>query len=251
MGTSSGSTTSRIRTLGIWVGVFAVLGVVVVLKGRRAPAHPRVLTTASAAIDPTSVGSAPPLMLGVDTPPEGPNGKVAWFLRKYSERFAAAQHKMAVEQGADIETLPGEWPGPRYISDAAAYPSVETYFLGYLRYLDTAKERYPVLMDSIARVTVIESKMESADSADVLEGIRGGFASKRASSLKLFEYGQAYGQAALRLHYYLASLGSRVSYNYTASAPKFEIDTERDKVATLLADVQQYGAKLAAASKKP
>ena len=241
---------SRIRTLGIWVGVFAVLGLVVVLKGRRTPEHPRILTTASAAIDPTSVGKAPPLALGVDTPPEGPNGKVAWFLRKYSERFAAAQHKMAIEQGADIETLPPEWPGPRYMSDAAAYPSVETYFLGYLRYLDAAKERYPALMDSIARVTVVDSKMESADSADVLKGIRGGFASKRTANLQMFEDGQAYGQAALRLHYYLASLGSRVSYNYTDNSPKFEIDAERQKAATLLAEVQQYGAKLAAASKR-
>jgi len=60
--------------------------------------------------------------------------------------------------------------------------AVETYFLGYLRYLDAAKERYPVLMDSIARITVVESKMESADSADVLKGISGGFASERAAS---------------------------------------------------------------------
>ena len=149
----------------------------------------------------------------MDTPPEGPNGKLAWFLRKYSERFAAAQHQMAIQQGADIETLPREWPQARYIADATAYPAVETYFLGYLRYLDTAKERYPVLMDSIARITVVESKMESADSADVLKGISGGFASKRAANLQMFDYGQAYGQAALRLHYYLASIGSRVSYD--------------------------------------
>lgn len=249
MVTTDGSTVSRIRTLGIWVGVFAVLGLVVVLKGRHTPEHRRILTPAGGAIDPTSVGKAPPLMLGVDTPPEGPNGKVAWFLRKYSERFAAAQHKMAMENGADIETLPPEWPNPRYISDAAAYPSVETYFLGYLRYLDAAKERYPVLMDSIARTTVIESKMESADSADVLKGIRAGFASKRTANLQMFQDGQAYGQSALRLHYYLASLGSRVSYNYTENTPKFENDSERQKVDTLLAEVQRYGAKLAAASK--
>jgi hypothetical protein len=189
------------------------------------------------------------LALGVDTPPEGPNGKVAWFLRKYSERFAAAQHKMAIEKGADIEMLPREWPGPRYVADAAAYPSVESYFLGYLRYLDTARERYPMLMDSIARITVVESKMESADSAEVLKGISGGFASKRAANLQMFDDGQAYGQAALRLHYYLASLGYRVSYNYTENTAKFEVDAERQKVATLLAEVQQYGAKLAAASK--
>jgi hypothetical protein len=249
MGTTSGSSTSRIRTLGIWVAVFAVLGVTVILKRHRPLEHSRLLSMDKVAINPTSPGAAPPLMAGLDTPPEGPNGKVAWFLRKYSERFAAAQHKMAIEQGADIETLPGEWPGPRYISDAAAYPSVETYFLGYLRYLDTAKERYPVLMDSIARVTVVDSKMESADSADVLKGIRGGFASRRAANVQMFEYGQAYGQAALRLHYYLASLGSRVTYNFTAKTPKFEVDAERQQVSALVAEVEGYGAKLAAASK--
>jgi hypothetical protein len=65
----------------------------------------------------------------------------------------------------------------------------------------------------------------------------------------MFQDGQAYGQSALRLHYYLASLGSRVSYNYTENTPKFEKDSERQKVDTLLAEVQRYGAKLAAASK--
>jgi len=232
MGTTPEPTTSKTRTVAILVGALVVVGLVFFVKGQRAPRHPDL-----------------PLMAGVDTPPEGPNGKVAWFLRKYSERFAAAQHEMAIQQGADIQMLPREWPGPSYIADAAAYPSVETYFLGYLRYLDTARVRYPVLMDSIARITVIESRMESADSTDVLKGIKGGFASKRAANLQMFDDGQAYGQAALRLHYYLASLGSRVSYDYTANTAKFEIDAERERVSVLLADVQRYGAKLAAASK--
>jgi len=232
MGTTPEPATSKTRTLAILVGALVVAGLVFFVRGQRAPKHPAL-----------------PLVAGVDTPPEGPNGRVAWFLRKYSERFAAAQHKMAIEQGADIQLLPKEWPGPRYLADAPAYPNVETYFVGYLRYLDTAKERYPALMDSIARVTVVESRMESADSADVLKGISGGFASKRAANLQMFDDGQAYGQAALRLHYYLASLGSRVSYNYTANTAKFEIDAERDSVSVLLADVQRYGAKLAAASK--
>lgn len=232
MGTTPEPATSKTRTVAILVGALVVAGLVFFVRGQRAPKHPAL-----------------PLVAGVDTPPEGPNGRVAWFLRKYSERFAAAQHKMAIEQGADIQLLPKEWPGPRYLADAPAYPNVETYFVGYLRYLDTAKERYPALMDSIARVTVVESRMESADSADVLKGISGGFASKRAANLQMFDDGQAYGQAALRLHYYLASLGSRVSYNYTANTAKFEIDAERDSVSVLLADVQRYGAKLAAASK--
>ena len=232
MGTTPEPTTSKTRTVAILVGALVVAGLVFFVRGQRAPKHPDL-----------------PFVVGVDTPPEGPNGRVAWFLRKYSERFAAAQHKMAIEQGADIQLLPKEWPGPRYLADAPAYPNVETYFVGYLRYLNTAKERYPALMDSIARVTVVESRMESADSADVLKGIGGGFASKRAANLQMFDNGQAYGQAALRLHYYLASLGSRVSYNYTANTAKFEIDAERDSVSVLLADVQRYGAKLAAASK--
>jgi hypothetical protein len=232
MGTTPEPTTSRTRTAAVLVGVLVLAGVLLFIRGQRATGH-----------------NAQPTAAGEDAPPEGPNGKVAWFLRKYSERFATAQHRMAIEQGADIDLLPKEWPGPRYIADAAGYPNVETYFLGYLRYLDTAKERYPVLMDSIARMTVVESKMESTDSADVLKGIRGGFAAKRAANLQMFDDGQAYGQAALRLHYYLASLGSRVSYNYTENTAKFEMDAERQKVATLLAEVQQYGAKLAAASK--
>jgi hypothetical protein len=249
MGTIPGSTTSRIRTLGVWIAVLTVLGLVVVIKGHRTPKNARVLTTIGANINPLSRGAALPEATGADTPPEGPNGKLTWFLRKYSERFAAAQHKMALEQGADIETLPRDWPQARYIADAAAYPAVETYFLGYLRYLDAAKERYPVLMDSIARITVVESKMESADSADVLKGISGGFASERAASLQMFDYGQRYGQAALRLHYYLASLGSRVSYSYTENTAKFAVDAERQRVSELLADVERYGAKLSAASK--
>jgi hypothetical protein len=231
------------------VAVFAAIGLVVVINGHRTPERVRIPTTLGSAINPASPGAAPPLIAGIDTPSEGPNGKLAWFLRKYSERFAAAQHRMAIQQGADIETLPREWPQARYIADAAAYPAVETYFLGYLRYLDAAKERYPVLMDSIARITVAESKMESADSADVLKGISGGFASKRPANLQMFEFGQAYGQAALRLHYYLASIGSRVSYDLGANTAKFEVDAEGQKVSMLLAEVQRSSAKLAAASK--
>lgn len=232
MGTIPDSSTSKLRTVTIWVGALMLVGLAFLIKAQRAPEH-----------------DALPQIEGMDTPPEGPNGKVAWFLRKYSERFAAAQHRMAIEHGADVDMLPREWPHARYIADATAYPSVETYFLGYLRYLNAAKERYPALMDSIARITVIESKMESADSADVLKGISGGFTAKREANLEMFNYGQAYGQAALRLHYYLASVGSRVSYDFAADAAKFAVDSERQRVSILLAEVQTNGAKLAAASK--
>jgi hypothetical protein len=66
----------------------------------------------------------------------------------------------------------------------------------------------------------------------------------------MFGYGQAYGQAALHLHYYLASLGSRVSYDSTANAARFEVDAERQKANMLLGDVQTSMAQLAAASKR-
>jgi hypothetical protein len=247
-------TMSKLRTATTWVGVLIIAGLAVFFRGYRGEERGRTLTPdevarAAGAMNAIGQGSAPPLVAGVDTPPEGPNGKLAWFLRKYSERYAAAQRQMAMKQGADIDALPKEWPQARYIADAAAYPAVEAFFLGYLRYLDAAKEHYPVLMDSIARITVVESKMESADSADVLKGINGGLASKRRANLEMFEYGQAYGQAALRLHYYLASLGSRVSLDSAANSAKFEVDAERQKASELLSDVQRNSAKLAAASK--
>jgi hypothetical protein len=248
-------TMSKLRTVTTWVGVLIVIGLAVYIKWYQPQEHGRALTPgevsrAAGTMNAISQGNAPPLVAGVDTPPEGPNGKLAWFLRKYSERYAAAQHQMALKQGADVDMLPREWPQPRYIADASAYPGVETYFLAYLHYLDMVKEHYPALMDSIARITVVESKMESSDSADVLTGISGGVASKRAANLQMFGYGQAYGQAALHLHYYLASLGSRVSYDSTANAARFEVDAERQKANMLLGDVQTSMAQLAAASKR-
>jgi hypothetical protein len=53
----------------------------------------------------------------------------------------------------------------------------------------------------------------------------------------------------LRLHYYLASLGSRVSYDYAQNTAKFEVDAERQRVSDLLADVKRYAAQLASAPK--
>ena len=226
-----------------------LLGVFFLIKGHREPEHARVVATsdlsrAGAAMDAMSRGDALSQVAGVDTPPEGPNGQVAWFVRTYSERYASAQHQMAIEEGADIDMLPREWPQAKYIADATAYPAVETYFLGYLRYLDKAREHYPVLMDSIASTTVIESKMGSADSADVMKGMTNGLASKREANVEMFNYGQAYGQAALRLHYFLASVGSRVSYNSGLNTARFEVDAERKRASILLADLQNSAAKL-------
>jgi hypothetical protein len=248
-------TMSKLRTITTWVGVLIVIGLAVFFRGYQAQDRGRTLTPsevsrAAATMNAINQGNPPPLVAGVDTLPEGPNGKLAWFLRKYSERYAAAQRQIALKQGADIDMLPREWPQARYIADAAAYPAVEAYFLAYLRYLEMVKERYPALMDSIARITVVESRMETADSADVLKGITAGVASKRQANLQMINDGQAYGQAALRLHYYLASLGPRVSYDSAANTAKFEVDAERQKANMLLADVQSSSAKLAAAAKR-
>jgi hypothetical protein len=184
----------------------------------------------------------------VDTPPDLPNGKVAWFMRKYSERYASAQHRLAIEEGADTDLLPGEWPGAKYLSDAGAYPAVETYFAGYLRYLERAKVRYPVLMDSIARITVLEAKLGSEDSAGVLQGMSEGMASKRQANAEMIEDGEAYGQAALRLHYFLASISSRVSYDAGANTARFQVDGEREQASKLISELQSSEAKLRAAA---
>lgn len=156
---------------------------------------------------------------------------------------------MALAQGADLGMLPREWPQAKYMADAAAYPGVETYFLGYLRYLAKAKEHYPALMDSVARITIAESDLRSADSADVINELNRALASKRAANLRMFNNGEAYGQAALRLHYYLASVGSRLSYDSATNAARFKVDTERQQASVLLADLQNSAAKLGTASR--
>ena len=156
---------------------------------------------------------------------------------------------MAFNEGADAGLLPGEWPKEKYIADASAYPGVESYFLAYMRYLAKAKEHYPVLMDSIATITIVESKLPSADSADVIKELSQALAAKRDANLAMFKNGEAYGQAALRLHYFLASVGSRVSYDSNSDAARFTVDAERQRVAVLLADLQTSAAKLGAASR--
>ena len=191
--------------------------------------------------------SLTPALLG--TPPEDRQGKVAWFMRRYSEAYASAQHRMAIEQGADISTMPSEWPHMKYIGDAAAYPAVETYFLGFLRYVDKAREHYPALMDSIATATVLEAKLRSADSVDVMERVKHMLASRSQANAEMFDSGAAYGQAALRLHYFLTSIGSRVSYDSDADRAQFSVDAERERASVLLSELQKSAAKVEAASR--
>jgi hypothetical protein len=185
---------------------------------------------------------------GADTLPQDPEGRVLWFSKRYLERYAAAEHQMAVDEGADVGVLPRDWPQAKYMADAAAYPGVETYFLGYLRYLDKAREHYPLLMDSIATITIVESKLRSADSADVIKELRRALDANREVNLKMFNNGQAYGQAAIRLHYFLASVGPRVSYDPESNAARFKIDAERQRAAALLTDLRTSAAKLGAAA---
>jgi hypothetical protein len=181
--------------------------------------------------------------------PEDSKSKVAWFSRKYSEAYATAQHRLAIEQGADISTMPSEWPHAKYVGDAAAYPAVETYFLGFLRYVDKAREHYPALMDSIATATVLEAKLGSADSVDVMERVKQMLASRSRANAEMFDSGAAYGQAALRLHYFLTSIGSRVSYDSDADRVQFSVDAERERASALLSDLQKSAAKVEAASR--
>lgn len=145
--------------------------------------------------------------------------------------------------------MPTGWPHAKYIADAAAYTAVETYFLGFLRYVDKAREHYPILMDSIATATALEAKLGSTDSADVMAGMKHMLASRSQANAEMFDSGAAYGQAALRLHYFLTSLGSRVSYDAEADRARFSVDRERERAAALLADLQKSAAKVEAASR--
>ena len=242
---------SKLRTVAIWVGALELIGLFFVIKEYRARDHTRSVAIGDlfrpgAAMAPINQRDTSPPLAEVDTASEG--ARVVWFSRKYSERYASAEHQMAIEEGADVAMLPKEWPQAKYMADVTAYPSVEAYFLGYLRYLDKAGEHYPVLIDSIATITVVESKMGPADSADVMNEMRHRLASNRKTNLEIFNNGQAYGQAALRLHYFLASVASRVSYDANADAARFEVDAERQQVSALLADLQNSAAKLGAAS---
>jgi hypothetical protein len=233
-----------------------VLGSFFLIMGNRSDEHARVVASsdlaragAKAAMAAMTRGDSLPLKPEAGTSPGDSKDKVAWFLRKYSERYASAQHRMAIEQGADIDMMPREWPHAKYIADAAAYPAVETYFLGFLRYVDKAREHYPILMDSIATATALEAKLGSADSAAVMESIKHMLASKAQANAEMFDSGAAYGQAALRLHYFLTSLGSRVSYDSDTDRARFSIDAERERAAALSSDLQKSAAKVEAASR--
>jgi hypothetical protein len=231
-----------------------VLGSFFLIMGNRADERASVVVSndiaqAKAAMAAMTRGDSLSLAPASGTGPGDSKDKVAWFLRKYSEGYASAQHRLAIEQGADIDMMPREWPHAKYIADAAAYPAVETYFLGFLRYVDKAREHYPILMDSIATATALEAKLGSADSAAVMEGIKHMLASKTEANAEMFDSGAAYGQAALRLHYFLTSLGSRVSYDPDADRARFSFDAERDRAAALLSDLQTSAAKVEAASR--
>lgn len=240
---------------------FAPLGAILLgsfffIMGNRADERVPVVATsdlaragAGAAMAALTRGDSLSTTPAAETPPGDSKGKVVWFLRKYSEGYASAQHRMAIEQGADISLMPREWPHPKYIADAAAYPAVETYFLGFLRYVDKAREHDPALMDSIATATVLEAKLTSADSGDVMEGMNHTRASRSQAYAEMFDSGAAYGQAALRLHYFLTSLGSRVSYDSDADRAKFSVDVERERATVLLSDLQKSAAKVEAASR--
>ncbi|HEV7594702.1 MAG TPA: hypothetical protein VGO33_06870 [Gemmatimonadaceae bacterium] len=245
---------SRIRTVAIWVGALELAGLFLVVRGYRARDHTRSVVAIGnifrpqAAVAPIGQRDPSSASAGGDTLPEDPQDRVAWFSKRYSESYAAAEHRMALDEGADVGLLPREWPHAKYAADAAAYPGVETYFLGYLRYLDKARVHYAALMDSIATITIVEAKLQSADSADVIKELRQALTANRATNLKMFDNGEAYGQAAIRLHYFLASLGPRVSYDSQSDATRFEVDAERQKAAELLADLQRSAAKLNAAA---
>jgi hypothetical protein len=238
---------------------FAPLGAVVLcsffmIMGNRADERESVVVSngtaqARAAMAAMTSGDSLSLTPASATVPEDSKSKVAWFLRKYSAGYASAQHRMAIEQGADISMMPSEWPHAKYIADAAAYPAVETYFLGFLRYVDKAREHYPALTDSIATATALEAKLGSADSADVMNGMKHMLASRSQANAEMFDSGAAYGQAALRLHYFLTSIGSRVSYDSDADRAQFSVDAERDRATMLLSDLQQSAAKVEAASR--
>ena len=247
---------ARIRTVAIWVGALELIGIFFVVRGYRARDHTRSVAIGDlfrpgAAVAPMKQGDtvSPSAGEGEDAPPEDPDGRVVWFSRRYSERYASAERQMALNEGADAGILPGEWPKAKYIADASAYPGVESYFLSYLRYLAKAKEHYPVLMDSVATITIVESKLRSTDSADVIRELGQALAAKREANLTMFNNGVAYGQAALRLHYFLASVGSRVSYDSQSDAARFTVDAERQRVGVLLADLENSAAKLGAASR--
>jgi hypothetical protein len=234
-----------------------LLGSFFLMMGSREEARARVVAAsdlarvgAGAAMDAMTRGDSLPLPSTAVQPSPGDNkSKVAWFLNKYSDEYAGAQHRMAIEQGADISMMPKEWPHAKYVADAAAYPAVETYFLGFLRYVDKAREHYPVLMDSIATALVQEAKLRPADSTDVMEGMHHTLAVRTQANAEMFDSGAAYGQAALRLHYFLTSLGSRVSYDADAGRARFSVDAERERASLLLSDLQKSAARMESASR--
>ena len=240
---------------------FAPLGALLIgsfylMTGNRAEARAQAMIAnelaragAAAAMNAMTRGDSLPPTPEVASSPEDSKDVDAWFMGKYSEAYASAQHRMAVEQGADISLMPREWPHARYVANAAGYPAVETYFLGFLRYVDKAREHDPALRDSIAKATILEAKLTSADSAELMEGMNHTRASSSQAHAEMFDSGAAYGQAALRLHYFLTSLGSRVSYDPDADRARFSVEAERQRASVLLSDLQKSAERMEAASR--
>ena len=85
------------------------------------------------------------------------------------------------------------------------------------------------MLADFATATALEAKLGSADSADVMNGMKHMLASRSQANAEMFDSGAAYGQAALRLHYFLTSIGSRVSYDSDAVRAQFSVDAERDR----------------------
>lgn len=87
-----------------------LLGSFFLMMGNRAEARARAMVPsdlaragagagAAAAMNAMTRGDSLELTPSIETPPRDSKGNVAWFLKKYSEAYASAQHRMAIEQG--------------------------------------------------------------------------------------------------------------------------------------------------------
>jgi hypothetical protein len=82
-----------------------------------------------------------------------------------------------------------------------------------------------------------------------MERVKHTLGSKSQANAEMFDSGAVYGQAALRLHYFLTSIGSRVSYDSDADRAQFSVDAERERASILLSELQKSAAKVEAASR--
>jgi hypothetical protein len=82
-----------------------------------------------------------------------------------------------------------------------------------------------------------------------MEGMKHMRATRSQANAAMFDSGAEYGQAALRLHYFLTSIGSRVSYDSGTDRAQFSVDGERERANMLLSELQESAAKVEAASR--